>query len=243
MAPPRCFQCGTQQDSDDEEEWAACKGKATPNVSIPTVHICERTFCAECVEWKLSASQDEYLCVNCEALTATFGTQQTAPDATQNDDAGDDELRTRAIEDTYLDNDDDFGTGAILHHRLGWEGQDSQSDTVQPFYTTEVETPEQKYYRSWGVPTDSSPRAEDQAAGNPFYTHLCEGYRALHVPLVAEVFKSRLISGPIPRVRFSLVELQEAVLQVLASIPIGILYGICGAGLRARKARDQELYA
>ena len=193
MAPPRCFQCGTQQDGDDEEEWVSCKGKATPNVSIPTAHVRERKYCSECVEWRPSASQDEYLCVDCDALIVTASTQQTAPDATQDDTAGEDELGIRAIEDAYLASDDDFGTGDILHYRLGWEGQDSQDDTVQPFYTAEVETPERKYYRGWGVPTDSSPRAEDQAADNPFYSRLCQGYYALCEPLAMEAYMSTLL--------------------------------------------------
>ena len=126
---------------------------------------------------------------------------------------------------------------------MQWKDYGLGDDTTEPFYAAEVETAEKAYFYGQGVPTDHSPRREDQAAGNPFYSRLCQGYHALCGPLAKETHASSLFSGPNARMNFSVEDLESEILEILASIPMGIMYSICGAGLRARKARDEELYA
>lgn len=79
----------------------------------------------------------------------------------------------------------------------------------------------------------------DEAAGNPYWPFLEGSY----VDLLENVAQEAIGHGALRDVYREPEAFVRAGFQVLISIPMAVLQGICGASLRARKGRDEDMYA
>lgn len=242
---PKCQECRRVFDEEEQEDelWTICYGKSTPGVSMQGAHSAAHKFCRECA-FDVPDSQGNYLCDDCEARQPVISPQPSQDDSQNQSQRSTNEWEVERIESSVFATDLVFGTGDILHFEVKWKGYPSNENPFEPFYGAEAEHPEQHFYRNWRTtPPADTVRTEDEAAGNPFWARLRRGYWALCKPLAEEVLKSSTISGLSSRMRYGLNDLQAEIFEFFASIPASILASVCGAGLRSRKARDEELYA
>jgi hypothetical protein len=96
------------------------------------------------------------------------------------------------------------------------------------------------FYENWTAhPKDEDEyrNAKDIAAGHPHYSHIDNGLRSLIESIFDDVKTHKRVKD------YSDLALKTEILEILCSVPTVVLRGICGAGLQARKIRDEELYA
>lgn len=87
------------------------------------------------------------------------------------------------------------------------------------------------------IPDDYRQDAKDIAADNLHYKHIDTGYRKLTESIFEEAESHKKTQGMSSDV------LKGDIFEILCSIPVAVLRGICGAGLQARKVMDEKLFA
>jgi hypothetical protein len=130
----------------------------------------------------------------------------------------------------------------VVHVEVEWESDDGiqESPSIEPFHA--IDDPKLLYdiHAGWlTYPEKGSPRDDiDAAAGNPYWGFLEQGYHALLETIAQDCIDHSSLKGVYSKRSFC-----RMALQMLTSIPVPVLQGICGAGLRARKASSEDMYA
>jgi hypothetical protein len=137
------------------------------------------------------------------------------------------------------------GFDGVVHLLVAWQPSDNgtpYADSWERFYGISDETMLYGRFEKWGsYPVEGSPTQDalDVAAGNPCYELLEQGI----LPLLEDVAGEWISHTAIRDVYTSEELFVRMAFQILTSVPIPVLQGICGAGLQRRKALDLDMYA
>lgn len=142
----------------------------------------------------------------------------------------------------FLAADAVFQTSDIVTFEIQWEPSQTGSPIPNsniPFYQCEAEQPELTFFavgtRSWAHLQDVF-LDEDVVAENPYYKYLSDGCWNVLDALAQEVEK-HAATRSFPHDRD---DMKAQIFQVLTSLPLPVLLGLCGSGLRARKASSSS---
>jgi hypothetical protein len=241
-----CLIC--EEELEENERIISCVG--VPGLT----HKTRRDFHFDCADTKGFSQAQIWLCADCKQKTGGYDISQSQESDVVSSPPQSQNLRTASnqqidqigsIQMVGLAGDSVFNTGDIVTFEVQLEqpsGAFPVPNSTLPFHQCEAEQPELMFFTegnfSWAHPQDIF-RDEDAAAQNPYYADLSRGYRNVLDSLAIEVEKHAAMQ----RLSYDRDDIKAEISDILTSVPLSVLLGICGAGLRARKARCEELYA
>jgi hypothetical protein len=131
----------------------------------------------------------------------------------------------------------------IVHFEMHWEpkGSSAIAPTIEPFTAIDGPTLLYDLYGNWPTQPQvgSHLGLSDAAAGNPYWDSLKQGYLAV----LEDVAKDCIAHKALAEIYTTEKSFVSMAFQMLISVPLPVLQGICGAGLQRRKALDEDVYA
>lgn len=229
MAPRKFYCCYNQL---DDSESMFCNGPAHPKQT--------RKFHSECVDaddWPVGHA---WYCSECtEKYTGLQELEESQSVEEESQDSQASQYEITSIEDLYIDHDVDLGL-SIAHFNAMWKGYEDPSGT--PFYNVVAADEEATFFKRARFHPPRLPRdnfqSNDALAKNPYWDLFQTGLWCVVDHLTADAREHKLIKK-----YYAYGGLKEQFFEILASVPMPVIFGICGTGLRARKTRDVDLYA
>jgi hypothetical protein len=238
LSPPIMVGFYCCQEKIDDSETLVCNGPS---------HKKPRKFHSECMNAEDIASsqnaQTLWLCYGCNppgSQTQRVTSSANAPRTQSSSSDG-----WQVVEEFVghgLQEDEYFGTETdVLKLITKWAPSkcQAQPDTPEPFFLVEVAEAEKEYFQGWQAYPGYMQKDADDLADNPFMEDLLCGPRYILERLAREVHDHSAVK----KLNMGLSNVEAELFEMLQSVPVAVMHGICGAGLRSRKASDPDMYA